>query len=64
MSNIGKKPIYKPENLSFELQKFGNVSILLKMTSQQLYFLPSVAKTATKFYKLNRVLVEQAKNQN
>ena len=82
MSNIGKKPIYKPEKLSLELQKFGNVSVCwlsgpnytlkqkiskeltIKMTSQQLYLLPSISKTATKFYKLNRILVKQAQNQN
>ena len=27
MSNLGKKPIYKPEKLSVELQKYGNASI-------------------------------------
>lgn len=27
MSNLGKKAIYKPENLSLELQKFANSSI-------------------------------------
>jgi large subunit ribosomal protein L6 len=82
MSNLGKKPIYKPENLSLELQKYGNASICwfsgpnytfkqklskefqIKITEQQLHLLPSIAKTATKFYKLNRILTQQAQNQN
>lgn len=82
MSNLGKKSIYKPENLSVEIQNFGNASICwfsgpnytfkqkflkefaIKLTTQQLYLLPSIAKTATKFYKLNRILVQQTQNKN
>ena len=82
MSNLGKKPIYKPEKLSIELQKFGNASICwfsgpnytlkqkflkdfdIRISNQQLYLLPSISKTATKFYKLNRILVQQNQNQN
>jgi large subunit ribosomal protein L6 len=82
MSNLGKKPIYKPENLSLELQKFGNASICwlsgpnytfkqkllkefhIRITEQKLHLLPSIAKTATNFYKLNRVLVQQTQNKN
>ena len=82
MSNLGKKPIYKPESLSLELQKFGNFSICwfsgknytfkqkiwkefnFKITTQQIRFLPSIAKTAEKFYKLNRILIQQSQNQN
>ena len=80
MSNLSKKPIYKPEKLNVELQKFGNVSLCwfsgpnytlkqkffndfdIKMTGQQFYLLPSIAKTATKFYKLNRVQIQQNQN--
>ena len=80
MSNLGKKPIYKPENLSLELQKYGNASICwfsgpnytfkqkllkdfdMKITPQQLQLLPPIANTATKFYKLNRVLIKQTQN--
>jgi len=36
----------------------------LKITAQQLHLLPSTAKTATKFYKLNRILVQQNQNKN
>ncbi len=82
MSNLGKKPIYKPKNLSVELQKFGNASICwfsgpnytfkqkfskdfdYKNYSTAIHLLPSIAKTATKFYKLNRVLVQQNQNKN
>lgn len=82
MSNLAKKSIYKPQNLSLELQKFANVSICwfsgpnytfkqkfskefaLKITAQELRLLPSIANTATKFYKLNRFLVQQAQNKN
>ena len=82
MSNLGKKPIYKPKNLSVELQKYGNASVCwlsgpnytfkqkflkdfaIKTTAQQIYLLPSVAKTATKFYKLNSALVQQNQNKS
>ena len=80
MSNLGKKPIYKPENLNVEFQEFGNVSLgwfsgpnytlkqkffkdfAINMTRQHFYLWPSLAKTATKFYKLNRVAIQQNQN--
>ena len=82
MSNLGKKSIYIPENLSLELQKFGNSTICwisgpnytlkqkilkefnLKITTQNLQFVPSVAKTAIKFYSLNKIWIKQNQNQN
>lgn len=82
MSNLGKKPIYKPKNLSVELQKFENASVCwlsgpnytlkqkflkdfaIKTTAQQIYLLPSLAKTANKFYKLNSALVQQNQNKS
>jgi hypothetical protein len=36
----------------------------IKIKAEQLYLLPSLAKTATKFYKLNRILVQQTQNKN
>ena len=80
MSNLGKKPIYKPENLSLEIQKYGNASLCwfsgpnstfkqkffkefaIKITKQQCHLLPSTAKNAMKFYKLNRNFLQQAQN--
>jgi large subunit ribosomal protein L6 len=82
MSNLGKKAIYKPQNLSLELQKFGNHSICwfsgpystlkqkfsqefdIKINNQQIELLPSMSNTATKFYKLNRVVIHRHKNKN
>lgn len=34
----------------------------MKITPQQLQLLPPIANTATKFYKLNRVLIKQTQN--
>ena len=86
MSSLGKKAIYKPENLSLELKLFGNAFICwfsgpnatfkqkflkdfikdftLQITKQQLKISPSITNNATKFYKLNRTLIQQTKNKN
>jgi hypothetical protein len=49
-------------NYTFK-QKFLN-DFTIKNTAQQLYFLPSLAKTAKKFYNLNSVLIQQNQNKN
>jgi len=82
MSNLAKKTIYKPQNLSLEFQQFGNVSLcwfsgpnytlkqkfskdfVLKVTKHGVQILPLLSNTATKFYKLDRFLLQQAKHQS